>query len=442
MVSTRSALKRPNDDAVSPTFSKRAQTERKQPRSLMDLPAEVRCLILKELLSLDTPIEYLPPIDSKFGPHLPEHLDLLLQTTPWTNGRLHVYILRTCKQLYLEGAQILYNNTINFRIGEPYEDPRRVLSVMGRPFRYTLINVPSAVKTKISRIHVQIFAHHQRGSRLDSALNMAAGAKKLTIAIRSVPAWKHIEIEVLHVYKSDLVQRQPRKPLDNLRAERALNHWRYIRNRSSVSISGIEGNLVSALRSLMVSTEPFVDLDSALGSLNIYIKRVMSGEIGGTYPESRDFLNKVHSVFNHVCVRGARRGDSEMFIRGRTRVMSLLNDCVLCQEKAVFRHDLPSWDVGPTLSVPANSNNLLEPMDEESLPLSGDESQAIDEEDDEQASSAYDTSENYEGEEEEEEEEGSSDDDQYDDPYDDPYGDQWGEECDCDECMDGNAGFF
>ena len=439
MVSTRSALKRPNDDEDSPTSSKRARTERDQPRSMMDLPAEVRSLILKELLSLDTPIEYHLPMylpNSTWAQGLPDGVKKLWQTTPPANGLLYPQILRTCKRLYLEGSPILYNNTINCRVGQTYLKPDRgrqnTLYVMGRPFNTKYMNVPPAVRSKMSRIHIQLFAHHQNRKRFDSSENMAWGIRKLTVAMRSVPAWKHIEIEVLHVYKSNVVQHQPRKPADNVPFEQALNPCRYIRNRSSVRISGIEGTLISALRALMVSTEPFADLDLALGCLKNYMDRVVAREFSTNCSEGMISAGNVHNVFSEICSRGARREDSEMFIRGRRLVMSLLNDRILSNQNHVFHHDPASWNVGPTLAVLDQSNKSHEPMDEETPPLSEDGDEFEDEIDDEsadesededcdQSSTAYASS----------DDDRELDDDDEDSSDDDWNANEWENECGC-----------
>jgi hypothetical protein len=74
-----------------------------QPRTLLNLPAEIRTQILKELLTTDEPMFY----DADKSQPLPQ---------------LWPEVLRTCKQMEEEGKPLLYSNEVGIRIGFPRPD--------------------------------------------------------------------------------------------------------------------------------------------------------------------------------------------------------------------------------------------------------------------------------------------------------------------------------
>ena len=402
MVSTRSSLKRSRGDASPPSGpSKKARmgAPKVPSKSLMDLPAEIRRLILTELLSCHEPVEFNGHPGYKSKPNT--RAQYLIQACTPANGKLHPRILRTCKQLYLEGSEILYNNTINCRVGEPYlntdQDPQFEAFVLGSPLTRRTGNngirnsLPPAVVHKISKVHVQLFAHQQRDKRDISQCDMESGIEVLAYAFRSAPAWKHVTIEMIHVYKSGKFQREPRAPADSARFESKLHPWRYIRNRTSVTITGVSGNLVDALPAAMTSTAPVADLQLAIDSLREYMTKISSSSFCHPTIPSQNPMNPVYRTYS-VCARAVRRGDAKLFLRGRKRVMSLLNAIVMRHESQVFENDPAAWETGPDLSVPASDDVSNDALEEEQAFDEGDSFADEDESDEDPDTDAYEES--------------------------------------------------
>ena len=188
-------------------------------------------MILSELLWYEHPLEFNPAVDYYTFKYEPSSLSrrerLLLQTSPPANRKLHPRILQTCKQLYMEGSEILYNNTINCRVGEPFYRPQQ-----GRFGNFILdseycgftLRLPPAIVQRISRVRVQLFAHHQHDKRELSRDCMERGLEELALEFRKAPAWKHINIEVIHVYFMGDWRRQSRDPSDSISFASALHH--------------------------------------------------------------------------------------------------------------------------------------------------------------------------------------------------------------------------
>ena len=355
--------------------------ESSQPRSpsstnrICHLPAELRRQLLRELLFRAEPLEFnrgLQFVQRAQRAFTPGE-QLLIKTVAPTSG-LCPQILRTCKILYAEGSEVLYSNTINCRINEPFFRPDEMpLSVVVLSPSYlpsTTNLLPKAVLEKISRIRVQLFAHHQRSKRHASLHEMRAGVQKLAVLVRKAPAWQSIRIEMFHVYHHRKVEREPRTEADAAYFASALGPWRYVRNRSSVELHGVRGDLVKSLSALMTSREPFADLPMAMAALREYMQSTSTVLLQSQHPRSKlqTLVAKAHSTANLVCERAVRREDPEMFLRGRSKVMEMLSRIAMYKHKHVFKYDLDAWDAGPALSHHRN-DKLLEQLDEESQPL-------------------------------------------------------------------------
>ena len=83
---------------------------------------------------------------------------------------LDVRILRTCKQLYAEGKEILYSKTAGCRVGEPYISKCALASgcdkeayVLHDKHQLDLSQFPDSVVKYMTKMRITLFAHHGRG---------------------------------------------------------------------------------------------------------------------------------------------------------------------------------------------------------------------------------------------------------------------------------------
>ena len=377
-------------------------------------------MILTELLWFEHPLEF----NDAVYIYRPSKRDkLLVQTSPPVNGMLHPQILETCKQLYLEGSEILYSNTINCRVSEPFYRPdygRLGNFILRQEYHAFAFKLPPAITQKISRVRVQLFAHHQREKRDPSLDSMEQGIEDLAREFRKIPAWKHIDIEVIHVYHPRKLERQSRNPADSISFASALHPWRYVRKRTAVTITGLNSKLISALPALMTCTKPFVDLALAYNTLKEYSRIVIS-------PMARKRVPNPHLgtilAQTRICGRAVRHEDADLFIRSRKRMMVALNNMVIRQEAKVFQHDSSQWDTGPDLTASATDSGSQDLPEDDDQPLSD---YNVDDVLDDEYTNAYEDSD-----EDDSDDSDSSDEDDWDSDG-DPWGNGGG--CECPHC--------
>jgi hypothetical protein len=266
----------------------------------------------------------------------------LLQTSP-PSQKLHPSILRTCKQMYTEAVDVLYSNTINCRIRLPRcsGNTEENLTILSE--KYILgsnVTLPVAVTQKMCRLRIQLFAHHYWKERRASAKTIEEGLRKLTHIFRThQPAWKYITIQMIHINKSFSLTPECDDPKINDLFETALQPLRFIRNRSSVTLTGVSKGLASKLRDLMLSTQPFVDLKMAMNSLISYCM----GSCRHMRYDDQHF-NRLSRDINRLMYKGVEAsdaGDIDLFMRLRLRTLALVKDLQTRLESKVFRHDLP-----------------------------------------------------------------------------------------------------
>ena len=396
-------------------------------------------MILSKLLCNRSPLEYNPNVGISLfkGSRLIHPLNAsaqneirLLRSTPPANRSLHPQILSTCKQLYQDGLDILYSNTVNCRIGSPYLNPehRRPRVIILHPqYDGEISKLPAAIVQKMSKVHIQMFAHHQYGKRDQSLGLMKQGLGMLAFELRKAPQWQDITLEVIHVYKKGNSGEQGRSPADCARVERVLYPVQYVRHRTSVAITGLNDDFASKLSATMTSTNPFADLPLAADALDKYMTSVLQPLImGGGIAQFRNVTTAI-SHARSVCEWAIRHEEPDRFISGRKRIMALVNGLVLQQEAKVFKHDPQDWLSNPSLSQSAEEvqQNSLD-VDDLLMPLPEDNASTDDEDEDWDTDAYDDTDMSTDSD--------DSDEDEEDEDLDSLLGDDEGL-CDCEHCM-------
>jgi hypothetical protein len=201
--------------------------------------------------------------------------DKLLWKAAEPTMSLYPHLLRVCRQIYQERSEIFYSNTINIRVGEPHLDEEKHPGVLDYVFMQTTNRDADLILTvfsRISRVRIQLFAHHQEYKVSESLRRMLAGLKRVIIYLGDAPEWTNIEIQVYHIYSNRKLEYHLRKAEDLRPFDPALSWLRYLRNLTSVKSFGIEDPLLSTL---MTSSEPCLRLDRQLNALEAPIENVV-----------------------------------------------------------------------------------------------------------------------------------------------------------------------
>ena len=216
----------------------------------------------------------------------------------------------------------------------------------------------------MSRVRVQLFAHHQRSKRRASRDEMGRGVAELALAFKEARAWKTITIEVIHIYHQDKLMRKSRNPVDSIKFACTLWPLRYVRHRYAVTINGLSSKLIADLPTLMTSTDQVVDLLLAYNALKEYMQTVMGDDFKGRNqgPQYRGIGSQ-----NLLCGRAVRHGDVDGFIRARSRIIAILAYVILDQESNVYGHDPYDWDSGPRLYVSRPDGESPAPLQDEDV---------------------------------------------------------------------------
>ena len=301
------------------------ESKRVEAFSFLELPTEVRGLVLKELLWCSEPID--------FQSRLP--MAKYSTRNPLSDPKLYPHVLRTCQQLHEEGSVILYNNTIKCRawskhpvqLSAPHMFPH-ILSAshcIG-----TLGELPRAICEKICRIHVEVTA----GSSKEEDLRiLQCQLRALTRVIKETPSWKHVTIE-LNVGK-------PGSKMD----DEILNPFLYLRGCESATVKGISKARAEKISTLMTSKDPVIDLDRMYTAIASYALSITHGgyaEHGLIEPR---LAKSIRLLCSHELVKARDNDNAEAFCKQRRRLMTFISAYIMHQQTCAFAYDPDEWDV-------------------------------------------------------------------------------------------------
>lgn len=329
---------------------------------LLELPWEIRQIILRDLLWQPEPIHF-----TWKGPIIPEG-EMITMDDPayeeyWDNVRdckgeharkFYPEILSVCEQLYVEGFPILYDNTISCRIYTPDEGCLPKTTMLG--VRYSWDSefrggdfaafLPPLVLERMSKAHVEISISAGwpawRYEDLQSSIHhlvrilRRSSWKNLNIALKIdkgfqglLPAEFHVNDDNCH-YKTDL-----------------LKQFLYLRD-CKVSITGASSSITEELTDAMTSSaedRPVVDLDAMLAAIERYVDLVMGDAeeslfwTFGQYDDATE--NLVDEIDNWLreLDRHRRYVDIKQFLKDRGRLLECVSQYFLYRQQAVFALD-------------------------------------------------------------------------------------------------------
>lgn len=375
MVTTRSSTRRSHAprSARPPTFRLRKCTRRPKKRNsaatgfkLLELPWEIRQIILRELLWQPDPI-FFTSIDPRFtGPMAVRTIDDPAFEDYWINHRerngkdarkFYPEILSVCKQLHEEGLPILYDNSVNCRINSPEDFDRGwhhpSMIILGQRYGFPLdpqecsfTDLPRPVFEKMKKARVEVFASRAWG---DFAFLDVQGSVHHLVQTLRRSNWKNLTIELkIH----DEPDYQPQLEKDEFMAEffeeppyrhRLFNQFLYLRD-CKVSIIGAAPSLTSRLTQVMTSSSdacPVMDLDAMFADIERYVE-VSTWQDSFAWEdnteEEQEMIDQIQVSLDDL--EGLRREvDIDAFLRSRSSLLREVTEFLLFRQAAVFAHD-------------------------------------------------------------------------------------------------------
>lgn len=295
--------------------------------NLTNLPAEVRHLILKELLQRSGPIFFQSPWFSALGSSESVPTDSISVSEfnePGQERQLHPEILATCRQFHAEGTGILYNNTLGVRfmpfrasqyisndnLGDPHDEQDVTLGekptfymltkfrclpvVLGKRYARRMNSLPQSITTKCRKIEISVresdlnlwnrYWGFLASRRLPQAVHLLA-------QMISQTQWRTIHLEVVGVFDSKLRTSTSSGRLvpgaEHSIWSRPLYPLLYLRDRN-ITCDGVEPTFAQRLVQEVASNSDVVDLWCRYDALKKTYESVAGN--GGTYrtPTYRD----------------------------------------------------------------------------------------------------------------------------------------------------------
>ena len=348
----------------SPSLPKRTRTKRiTEPFRLMDLPTEIRMMILRELLLLDQPIFFSNKSDmylSKKGVRL--HATRA-GDDPKAQRQLYPEILVACKQLKEEGTHFLYDNTIGVRITEAplfREDmmftPRSArfkLDILGPRHYGSLAQMPWKASERFSKVHIAVTAKKtplNRSERIDEQASLQHGMVTLHRLIEAHPQWTQLIIEVSGWPSAchdsldsddDMNGADDFMPegMDRFLSKHPLRMLLCMRDRQ-VSCTGLEPGFASRVIRTTKLSGPSINLPGMMEALeSIQELTAAADDDEGDYDEAQmEMLDAINESYG-ICFRSMLCADVEHFLRTRDLLLQRVGAFWQFQYRSFFEKD-------------------------------------------------------------------------------------------------------
>ena len=305
--------------------------------SLLALPQELRRFILKGLLSSDDPIELASdPISQARAHFCPPKRG----TCPATKfQRLYPSVLRTCKQLYDEGAGVLYDNTISARVScSATEQCCRPDDCVVLSTRYGLRHpLPKAVIERISKVRIQIFVkQYDLVSHCPRVLS--DGARELYKMIESIPQWREVMIDIEQIGDPE-----------DFDLAMLIVPFSYLRRCQAVKITTpYKAVMFDQIANTMMSNDPVVDLHRMYESLDEYRDRFVDVYRNNQQvePEEAAIMGRIEDDLMDDLVEARDYDELKEFCEIREQILASLAELQAWRHALIFRSDPPGWISG------------------------------------------------------------------------------------------------
>ena len=306
--------------------------------TLLGIPRELRDIILRELLFRSEPIEFIS-----------YEVQYHHSTAPLPPRLLWPEILNTCRRLNAEGSDILYSNTAKCRLGlssiqiASGQNLARMslLKILSRshetlPEQFVRERL-AVVSRRIQKFSIDIqplrpsCGYHW--TDLGYSKTLMHAVRQLARTMKSCPNWKHISINVKSPYTPS--------GLSTAGFHLYLQPFKFVRNRDSVTVTGILPKEADQLEKSMVLKEPVTDLDFIYDATMDYVASVVEGNAKNTW-------NVFTDTEPHRWAMDKARDSNQVapFFKARDRLLKWLVRYDLDEKAKVFQYDLPKLTAG------------------------------------------------------------------------------------------------
>ena len=292
---------------------------------------------MEELLTSDDPIELAPDLTPKTCAHVYYPKGGSCSATKFQ--RLYPSVLRTCKQLYDEGAGVLYDNTISARVSCSVTkeccppDDCVVLSARYGP-RYPL---PKAVIERISKIRIKIFVK-QDDLMKHAPRVLSDGARELHKMMESVLQWRDVTIDIEEIGDTE-----------DFDLTMLIVPFSYLRRCQAVKINTpYKADIFDQMANTMMSDDAVVDLHRMYESLDKYRDRFVDlyRNDQDTEPEEAAMIGRIEDELMDDLEEARDYGELKEFCEIREQVLAGIAELQAWRHALIFRSDPPGWIFG------------------------------------------------------------------------------------------------
>lgn len=381
MVVTRLQTKRscgiaPRDPNYSEyRLRKRARRPKKHPGAqgfkLLELPWEIRQIILRDLLWQPNPICFYSTDDPFTGQAAMRTIDdpafedywVNLRTNSGRNARqFYPEILAVCKQLYAEGSPILYDNSVKCTVDPlgygTYSVDTTILGRRYEPRHWGSGDldengdeisdedeegpkVPPMVLKGMKRAHVVVFScsnfSDNDGLDDDESYAFLQDALCDCVEILKTSNWKYLTLELRIQTFYDDEEEDPRLRDDLFR------QFLPLRDCKEVSIIGVSNSLSAELKRVTMSSSlayPSMDLLAAYLALQRYVWSLTTcnGYHSFGFYDERVLTDHINNQLNAIAEQ-VQAVKQEEFLQMRRRLLQDCSELMLFRQTKVFSKD-------------------------------------------------------------------------------------------------------
>ena len=318
------------------TLRKRKRLSRKKIAfRILDLPSEVRHLILEELLWRAQPLESIQHA-AWFQAETIRH--------PYVRNGIEPAILQTCKQLYNEGIEILYDNTISARC-DTFNDgiPSATIYpfILWQDWDRMLGTLPTAVRQLASKLSIHI---HMVSSDADTSIELQEQLRTIARALRRTPAWQDITVQVTREDEgaSDINKWTQAEA-------KVLQPLQYLRNLRRVEFKGTVFPAKKSLAMDMMSSEPVADLELMHDRLWTYVHSMLDEEVNSVDDINAEAQAHAWDLLRNTLRSTRDNKDVKKFKRDRDRLMRLVTFITIRKQSTVMFDDPEGWTISHLL---------------------------------------------------------------------------------------------
>jgi hypothetical protein len=246
----------------------------------MELPAEIRLNILRELLWTPEPLKILRKDFQQTNtlvrwgrPAAPRSSD---GGITGINSSLFPEILAVCHKLNQEGGPVLYEeNTMDVMVfcsSDQFHDPE--VEWMGH--RSSLVTIPRSFSARARKLRITVEVR----SQFDDSIHMRKAVRKLVKGLQANPQWCSLDVRL-----EDNIPGHVRGEFSSNLDEEILRPLNLLRQLRHIKLTGVSPQFATELSELMKSDRPVIEPLKMYDNLEEYVDCFTTHRLRGAYRE-------------------------------------------------------------------------------------------------------------------------------------------------------------